>query len=128
MVSPKFQNSGGPGHGLECSPYRDLPERIPARVPDAVDHLAPPSLDLVARHAGVLDDGIGIAVAPRLPDARERLARRAKRVEHDVVDGDVLQSQIGQVGEHLAADMQVTADRRTVAVRDALPEPVGVEL
>src|SRR2546427_295141 len=76
----------------------------------------------------MLDDGVGVAVAPGFPDARERLAGNAQGVDHDVVRLDVAQPEIGEVREGLAADVQIATDRRAVAVRDALPEAVRVQL
>src|SRR5204863_9551133 len=116
----------GSGH-FRCRPDRDLPERDAARSPHAGDHLAPAPLHLLARSAAVLHDALGVAVAPRLPDARERFPRYAQGVDDHVVDADVPQPEVGEVRERLAADVQIAADRGAVAVGNALPEAVGIE-
>src|SRR5712672_981967 len=56
---------------------RDLPDRVAARVPDARDHVVPQVEHLLPAEPRVLRDGVRVAVAPRLPDLRERLARHA---------------------------------------------------
>ena len=75
----------------------------------------------------MLDDGVGVTVAPGLPDACERLAGNPQRVDDDEIHLDLAQSQVGEMGEHLAADVEVAADGGPVAVGNALPEPVRVQ-
>src|SRR6267143_6397410 len=112
---------------LSRGPDWHLPQGVAARVADAVDHLAKALLDLRTRDAGVLHQRLGVAVAPRLPDAGERLALDAEGIHHYVVDGDVAQAELRQHRVHLSPDVQIAADRRAVEVGDALPEAVGVE-
>src|SRR5882724_5785119 len=90
-------------------PHRHLPEGVAARVADGGDHFAPALIELFARHSAVLGDGVGIAVAPGLPDAGEDLAVDAQGVDDDVVGGDVGDAEVVEEGERLAADVQVAA-------------------
>src|SRR2546426_4562551 len=121
LAFPRGEGSARSGSGhLHCRPDRDLPERVAVRVAHARDHLAPAPLHLLAGDAGVLDDAVGVAVAPRLPDAGEGLPRDAQGVDDQVVGPDVAQAQVGEVRERLAADVEVASDGGAVAVRDLL--------
>src|SRR5712671_650238 len=115
-TSPCSERSARAGSGhFRRRPDRHLPERVAARVADAGDHLAPAPLHLFARDLRVLDDGVGVTVAPGLPDAGERLAGNAQRVDDDVVDLDVAQAQVDEMSEHLASHVEVTANGGPVA-------------
>src|SRR5262249_13081226 len=82
----------------------------------------------IAWNVCVLRDGIRIAVAPRLEDRRERRARHAQRIDHDVVDRDVRKPESSQKAVRFATDAQISAERLTEAARHHRPEIVGVEL
>src|SRR5437868_15168768 len=101
-----------------------MPQRIPAWIARAVDHLAPALVDLSARHVAVLRKRIGVAVAPRFPDAGEGVAIDAKRVDDDVVGGDVGHAEVVEECEGLASDVEIATDGGGVSRRKVLPEAV----
>src|SRR5581483_10956659 len=95
---------------LHRGPHRHLPQRVAARIACAGDHLLPSPLDLLARHAAVLGEHGGVAVAPCFPDSSERVAVDAQRVGDDIVDADVAHAEVVEEGEGLAADVEITTD------------------
>src|SRR4051794_8726580 len=113
---------------LRGRPHRHLPQRVAARIADAIDHLAPALLDFFARDAAVLHQRIGVAVAPRFPDAGERVALHAQRIDDDVVGGDVGYAEVVEEREGLASDVEIAADTRGVTRRKPLPEAVRIEI
>src|SRR2546430_17203128 len=83
--------------------------------------------ELLAADRRVSRHGIRETIPPRYPDRRERLARHAKRIDDDIVDGDVGEAETMQDAVGLPADAQVRSDRFAELPRASIPEVIRIE-
>lgn len=113
-------------HGHDAGDHRELPHRVAVGIPDAVDHLREGSFDLVARQLGVRGDRVGVAIAPRLPDAGEDPPVDADRIDRHVVHAHLAQPERPHPRVDRSPAAQIRARRLGVAPRPAPPELVHV--